>query len=265
MDNENKEIENEEIFSDDEYKKALEALNSSKSVRLKETKKKKEENKKPSNPNGKEAKMDPVIIGCIIGICLVVIGAVLYFTIPKLMVKNIGMSVNDIRAKYEASSVYSNTLAEYGLSIPAVEYDTEAQNGASNVKHFNAIINPQVPEVNLSVAIEGNELNNGMVTEFHIMAQLKTDANSYNFYWILFASYLQVFDEELADDTAFLLASEAMNNISDGKYYELGDVAYRVQLKKLNDSFSYVQIEFVNKDTLTADQISKSTVLESAA
>ena len=243
MDNELDNEINDSLFSEEEYNDALKVLNASKTSRVKATKKKKAEAKKATNKN--DGKKDPVIIGCIIGIILVVIGAVLYFAIPAMSKPSLNMTLNEIRGKYSETSIYTDNLAQYNFAIPAVTYD---ENNKSNDKYFYAIIDTKIPDYPIAIAIEGTEAKNGKVTEFRAKAQF--DQNAFSFYTLYFGSYMQLFFPELSNDVITNMTIEAINSFNDTSYFKCNDIAYRVQYVKANDDFGFLQIEFINPESL---------------
>lgn len=260
-DNTNNE-ELDDFFSEEELEKAKNALNSSKSVRLKETKKKKESDNKDGKKN------DPVILACIIGIIVVVIGAILYFVLPKLFVKNLGMNINELRTRYEATSIYNDSFARYGVTIPPVEYPADMEGGESSGqgRYFRALITESAPDTTgIPVIIEGRELNNGKITEFNVSTFLND--KDFMFYITLIGSYLQVLDPTLSNDNAILLATEALtSSFEHSEYYILGDAAYRVQfIPDEASSVTYLRLEVVPADTVVTSDRIESSILESVA
>lgn len=260
----------EEIFNDEEYQKALDALNSSKSSRLKDAKKKKAAAKKAVE--GEPKKKDPIVIACCIGIAVVIIGAILYFVLPSVLNQgsNLGFKTNEIQLKYEASSIYSGSFGAYSMKIPEVTYSEVPDNVEEvsyDYKYFNALVDTtQIPGTAVALAIEGRELNNGMVKQLNAVARIDpnniTD-DDFSLITLYYACMLQTLNPELTDNDAVLLVTEAMGTMQDPGYYVYNNVAYRIVMisATANDPYLYVKMEFINAEDVGEDD----TIIAKAA
>ena len=255
-----KEIDSEEeIFNDEEYQKALDALNSSKSSRVKDAKKKKAAAKKAAE--GEPKKKDPIVLACCIGIAVVIIGAILYFVLPSVLNQgsNLGFKTNEIQLKYEASSIYNGSFAAYSMKIPEVTYSEVPENTPEvsyKYKYFNALVDTtQIPGTVIALAIEGRELNNGMVKQLNAVARIDpaniTD-DDFSLITLYYACMLQTLNPELSDNDAVLLISEALGTMNDSGYYVYNSTAYRIVMitATANDPFLYVKLELINADDI---------------
>jgi hypothetical protein len=248
MDNEsvNKDESVEELFNDEEFKKALETVESSKSVSKKEGKI--ESSESFLNKFKLKMKKDPVIGICLAAIVLCIVGAVLYFVLPAYYVKSFDMTVDEFREKYTQTSLYSQGLDQFNFAIPPVEYvekepestgialtaDPSLSNPNANSnnepesheRYFSAAINTSATQ--LATGIEGRCRSvDNKVTAVRVLVQYEPSEEFYTFLRVFYATYLQTFNPELTDNEAVTLAADMLYVVDNGEYMRVGDIAFR--------------------------------------
>lgn len=154
MSEENEKLE-DDFIDEEEYKKALAALETSKSIRLKENteKKKQEEAEKKAALKAKrqaelEKKLadskvqnkflarciaDPIIPVCIIAAVAIVIGIALYILIPMFSTPAMKYKVSDFRTRYASTEIYQTSLSQFGFAFPEVQYFEGQTSNATGV------------------------------------------------------------------------------------------------------------------------------------
>ena len=263
----------DEVTDKDEYERALEALNKSKSARVKkltdEKKAKKQKEKEAlkkassSNDTGNngfidKCKKDPVIPVCILLLIIAVVGFGLYILIPMFSVKTLGVTVDEFRDRYSSTGIYNSTLLPYNFAIPEVTY-SEGQNVAltaqaeSNNKNNERLLyfSAAIPNTatDFGTAIQGSvSKSNNKITAMRVMATFRTeylnDSTYMNFIVLYFGSYLQAFEPSISDRDAQPLVYNAINQISSGTFTTRQDIAYRVSIVTA-DSVNYVAFDII--------------------
>ena len=271
---EEKEKLSDEIADKEEYERALAALNKSKGERVKKIvaeKKAKKQREKESLAKTNEAyskkvgkpsfidkcKKDPIIPACILCLAAALIFGIVRFVVPRFSVRTLGLTVDEYREQYAASSIYTNTLAPYNFSIPEVSYSDgqtvaltaagEAQNReTAKYSYFYASI-PNTATT-FSTAIQGSVLkSNDEIVAIRVMASV--DAENYsdptyiNFLYLFFGSYLQPFMPDVSDRDIQTLVYNAVQNINSGEFTVRQDIAYRVSI--INGDVSYVAFDIM--------------------
>lgn len=265
--------EEEEFFNDEEYQKALDALNSSKGSRVKDVKQKKAQAKKDSDAKKGPKKKDPITIACFIAIPLFIVAVVVYFVwIYGGNDKGLGFKTEELQLKYEATSIYNGSFLQYGVNIPEVTYSDvtdDVEKVSYKYKYFNALLDTsKIPGSRVALAVEGRELSNGYVKQMNAIARLDPTSitdDDFSLCTIYFACMLQTFYPELSDNDAVLLVTEAISTMKDPGYYVYNDIAYRVSLVSAteNDPYLYVKMEFISRsdigkgDTIIAQAAAK--------
>ena len=281
----NNETKNDELIDQEEYERALEALNKSKSARVKKIVEQKKENKaKAKEQEAKEAseegevskpeaksgffhtfiaksKKDPIIPLCVLLIFASLIFAVCYFVIPKLGTKTLGFTVDELRVNYLQGDLYLNNLAPYDFSIPDVTYQetmqialtATAENNKKSDKldYFSAGISNTA--VSFNTAIQGSQRkSDGKITALRVIVEFPdgVDTSSYfNFLSLYFASYIQAVFPDVSSTDASQLAMDALSSISGQTYMVRGEVAYRVSIVN-TDTVRYVTLDFLPADKI---------------
>ena len=256
---EEKEKLSDEITDKEEYERALAALNKSKGERVKKIvaeKKAKKQREKESLAKTNEAyskkvgkpsfidkcKKDPIIPACILCLAAALIFVIVRFVVPMFSVKTLGLTVDEYREQYAASSIYTNTLAPYNFSAAG-----EAQNReTAKYSYFYASI-PNTATT-FSTAIQGSVLkSNDEIVAIRVMASV--DAENYsdptyiNFLYLFFGSYLQPFMPDVSDRDIQTLVYNAVQNINSGEFTVRQDIAYRVSI--INGDVSYVAFDIM--------------------
>ena len=254
VDMKTKELEDEGVVSEEDFEKAMAALNRSKSSRVKEINKRKkeikkkekeaEEAKKPVSDRqniGDKMKKDPVIPICLILAFVTVIGAVIYFIFPNVYVPSLGLTYADLKADYFKGAVYTELLSGEITALPesssasTIAYmpDLKYEGGQS---YFTG--NIEIASGGISGTVCGSRRNvDGKLTELRIMATFKDGdhlVNNYVFYCYYFASFIEHFRTDLAKDDVISFTTELMSCMkkieADGDFTVVKDTGYRVSV-----------------------------------
>ena len=252
MDNESVNVDEsaEELFNDEEFQKALETVESSKSVKKTESKAEEAEGsfKEFLSKFKAKAKKDPVIGICLAALVLCIIGAVLYFVLPAFYVKSFDMTVDQFRERYTQTSLYTSGLDQFNFAIPPVEYieptapttgialtadpslsNPNADDNNETVRHeryFSAPIHTTA--TSLATGIEGRCRSvDGKVTAVRVLVQYEASEEFFTFLKVYYATYLQTFNPELSDNEAVALAADMVYVVNTGEYMRVGNIAFR--------------------------------------
>lgn len=250
MDNEsvNKDESVEELFNDEEFKKALKTLESSKAVSTSD--------KKPDEKKGEaffpkfKAKMkkDPVIGICLAAIVLCLVGAILYFVIPAYYVTSFDMTVDQFRERYTQTSLYTTGLDQWQFAVPPVEYiekqpestgialtaDPSLSNPNANKndepdtheRYFSAVI--PTTATDLLCGIQGRcRTADNKVTAIRVLVQYDGSDEFFTFMRVYYATYLQTFNPDLTNEEALTIAADMVYIVDNGEYMKVGNIAIR--------------------------------------
>ncbi len=263
----------EDVEDKEEYERALEALNKSKSARVKkivdEKKAKKQKEKEAlkkesagdAAPKGfvAKCKKDPVIPACILLLIIAVIGFGLYILVPMFSIKTLGVTVEDYRVRYISTNIYNTTLAPYGFTIPEVTYQEEQRvaltaSGESSNSNQDKLLFFYAPITNtgtsFATAIQGSvRKTDNKITALRVMAEYSDDPNYFNFLVLYFGSYLQAFIPGVSDQDIQALVTDAVQNISTGDFTVRQDIAFRVSIVR-TDSVNYVAFDIMPSGNL---------------
>ena len=277
---EDKEIKKNDIIDDvsdkEEYERALEVLNKSKSARVKKItdekkakkKQQKEVSKRTASGSGSsgnsgngfidKCKKDPVIPACILLLIIAAVGFGIYILVPMFSVKTLGITVDELRDRYASTGIYNSTLLPYNFAIPQVSY-TEGQSVAltasaeSSNKNNDRLLyfSANIPNTatGFGTAIQGSvSKNDSKITAIRIMATFSpeylNDSSYMSFLVLYFGSYLQAFEPSISDRDAQTLVYDAINQMSTGEFVTRQDIAYRVSLIT-GDTVNYVAFDIV--------------------
>ena len=242
----------------DEYERAMAALNKSKGERVKkivEEKKAKKKKQKEAEANasskagGKPSfidrcKKDPVIPACILFLVLACAFVVIKFVVPMFSVASLGVTVDEYRARYEATGIYNSTLLPYNFAIPEVTYqegqtvsftgaEAAANEKTDRLLYFYAPISNTATD--FPTAIQGSvRKTDNEITALRVMAVFRSeylnDSNYINFLVLYFGSYLQAFTPGVSDHDAQTLVYDAINQMTTGQFVTRQELAYRVSI-----------------------------------
>lgn len=263
----------EDVEDKEEYERALEALNKSKTARVKkivdEKKAKKQKEKEAlkkesagdAAPKGfvAKCKKDPVIPACILLLIIAVIGFGLYILVPMFSIKTLGVTVEDYRVRYISTNIYNTTLAPYGFTIPEVTYQEEQRvaltaSGESTNNNQDKLLFFYAPITNtgtsFATAIQGSvRKTDNKITALRVMAEYSDDPNYFNFLVLYFGSYLQAFIPGVSDQDIQALVTDAVQNISTGEFTVRQNIAFRVSIVR-TDSVNYVAFDIMPSGNL---------------
>lgn len=263
MDKDDKIIDNNQ--EDAEFKKAMEALENSKTVKIKD--KAAKEDRFISKFAAKCAQ-DKIIPLCLVLMVLFAAGAILYFMLPAFFVPSFGMTVDEFRSKYTQTEIYTKALAGYSCEIPPVEYieyettasvpavsDPAALTNAEDNKdthpherYFSSVINTTAAQV--SVAVQGRSRNvDGELTGVRVLIQFIDDPGMFDFLRVFYSSYLQVFCPDLTASEAYALAGDSLYQIDNDNYMKVGNVAFKSSMVEFN-GMSCIAFDIVPTESL---------------
>lgn len=274
---ENKINNSDEIVDKEEYERALEVLNKSKSARVKKIndtkkekkRKEKEESKKESSEasaKGKngfwdKCKKDPVIPVCIVLLIAAVVFIAVRFIAPLFGTKTLNITVDRLRADYLSTQIYNDYLSDYNFAIPEViYYDTNNEialtASAENKKSSDVIyFNTNIPNTgtSFSTGIQGSaKKSDGEIIALRVVCEYPASVDATSYYQFLvtfFGSYMQTLFPDVSLQDASTLAMDAITNINGENYIVRGDIAYRVSLVT-TDTINYVTLDFLPADNV---------------
>lgn len=262
------------VYSEEEYAEALAKLNKSKSSReksvVKEQKQRKRSMKasisgrKHSKTFIQKCKEDIVIPICLLSMVIVTIGIVLYFILPTVFTKSLGMNIDELRSRYTQTTIYNEVLLGYNFEIPEVNYivssdtsdvdgeDTNASNKQSDKYNYFSATIPNTA-TSFATGIQGStrKIDNKIVS-LRVITEYQSDESYYNFMCNYFASYVQTIYPDLTKDEAIALVENTLEHLSNGvtPYLIKENYAYRIAIGNDN-GIVYVAMDFVTADKIT--------------
>lgn len=261
----------DDFIDQEEYQKALSALESSKSIRLKENAdKKKAEAKAKQEALAKERKAeiekkvanskfknkfiarcfaDPVIPVAMFVALAAIVGLVCYLVAPLVSTPAMKYTIDTFRTQYSSTPIYNDSLSQFGFQIPEMQYApavetnssvalTADPNAMSPVKHVDSknllCFAGNVPNTatTFGTAVQGTcRKSDKKITALRVIAEYSNTDEYYSFLLVYFASYLQTVYPDLTSEQAIDLAQEAISNFQNPTFTVRGDYAYRVSLE----------------------------------
>lgn len=271
MSEENNNNELDDFIDQEEYQKALAALESSKSIRLKENADKKkaeakakqealskarkaEIEKKVANSKIKNKFVarcvaDPVIPIALFVALAAIVGLICYIVAPLVSTPAMKYTVDTFSTQYASTPIYTDSLSQFGFQIPEMQYAqavesnssvalTADPNAMSPVKHVdsNNLLcfagNVQNTATSFGTAVQGTcRKSDKKITALRVIAEYSNSEEYYNFLLVYFGSYIQTVYPELTSEQAIDLAQEAIANFQNPSFVVRGDYAYRVSLE----------------------------------
>ena len=212
------------------------------------------EESKPAVKSEKK-KFDPVIPICLVLAVLVVIGAVCYFTLPGRYKKNLGVTIEELRLRYQQTTEYTTYMSDFGFMIPEVAY---SQGGQSNVDRFEANINNSAVPYLTSIMGSTRSVD-GKIVNLRVLASYSDSEDYFNFLMIYYASYLHVFYPDLDEGTIRNMVMTSLSNVgrnAETDFIVNGDYGYRT-IYENRDLGTYVVFEIENAGNLLQAEIAQ--------
>ncbi|MBO4636099.1 MAG: hypothetical protein J5685_03035, partial [Clostridiales bacterium] len=154
-------------------------------------------------------KLDPVIPICLILAVLVVVGVILYYTVPNIYRKSLGITVEELRTSYLTTPEYTDFLYGYGFAIPDATYTATAN---SNVNNFQVAIPNNATNDLLSIMGTTRSVDN-QITKLRVMSSYSNADSYFDFLMLYHASYLHVFYPEYDSDTIRSMVTQCLANV----------------------------------------------------
>ncbi|MCR4689198.1 MAG: hypothetical protein K5745_06545 [Saccharofermentans sp.] len=247
----------EELVSDEEYQKALEALNSSKSKRVKKIKEAKNTGKPKAEDTDTTSffgkiRHDPLIMVCIILAVVFVFGAAIYFILPYARNHSLGVTYDEFYEQYKQTDIYVNLLSKIGTTFQQPEYFTPDDGAKSDLDYFTTLV-----DSGYGTSIIGSSRKvDGEIVAIRAYAQYGNGTENFTFLTYYFASFFQTIYPGLTTDEAVTLSNGALSTFdTSGLFIIRGEYAYRVIYDQSDDGTPFFGLDIVHASTLKDDQI----------
>lgn len=257
----NLDLENE-IIDDEEYKKAMEMLNSSKNSRVKKIVDKKKEEKKNDKLKKEEeknsdkapsfldkCKKDPVIPISFILAFLAIIGAALYFVIPNLGITCFDFTVPEFKNKYEQTTLYTGLLSAFDLAIPEVSYtdasalssvNDEIDKSVDNIQYFTSKVSSSY-----NTYFQGcTRKSDGKIVYLNILVPYTKENVDSGFAICYMASFFETLNSTSSAES-IQVVTEAFANFTGNEDYKVnGNLAYKMSVIQIGEA-TYISMEIL--------------------
>ncbi len=255
MANESVKKDDLEIIDDKEYERALEALNNSKSSRVKKIK---ESKKKPAKAAA-ETSMDPVIPICLTLAFLAIAGAVIYFVLPVAVNPAMDVTYPEFVESFTNSQINREFLSSYDLDVDDVKYITSNTETGENITfaitdnshyldYFEKLVNSH-----FGAAVQGKSRKfDGKLTFLRAIVEYDDRISNFSFMTLYYANFLNSVYKELPPEDCINMASTVLKNYDgSGNYTVYGDYGYRVVYgADTANNIAYFALEIVPAKTL---------------
>jgi len=221
-----------DIIDSEEYKRALETLNSKKSDRVRKVRDKKtvKEGKKDTSAK----KSDPVIPVCIILAFFVLFGSLFYFLLPLMMNPAMDFTYEEFKERFENTAEYHDLLSNFGFDLGGVKYTNNSESSlsfkitdkSSYLDYFEKNINPQ-----FGVAIQGQARKfDGKLTFIRAIAEFDDRISNVNVMSHYFSTVFNALYRDRSSQQCYELATQLLTNFkkSEIDYTVDGKYAYRI-------------------------------------
>ena len=254
QDNKQQFNEADPIVSDEEYKRALEALSSPRSKRvkkIKDSKKKDVPEEVPTTFFGK-IRRDPVILVCLILAVMFLFGAIIYFILPYARNHSLGMTYDEFYQEYTNTDIYVNLLSKIGTTMDQPEYFVPDDGAKKDLDYFTCLINSGYG----TSLIGSSRKVDGELVALRAYAQYGNGVENFTFLTYYFASFFQVVYPGMTTDEALNLSNGALSVFdTSGLFIVKDDYAYRIVYNQAEDGTPFFGLDIVHSSTLKDDQI----------
>ena len=219
------------------------------------------------------AKKDPIPAVMAVVIVAIIVAAVLYYVLPKMLVPSFGYTLEEFNTRLETSEISKRMQAQYTTLTPqfkAVDKESikeiwsiKGEIDAAEQKRLEARFKPFVKTLAATeelehILVEANtRVNDGQLTRMCIYCTY--DDQHMTMMMVHFGAILGNFMPDLTfNEVVSLIMASANEANTEGLFYVRGDIAFKLALENIGGQL-YIKLEVVPAKSLKPEKI-KTTI-----
>lgn len=233
-----------------------------------------DEEEEESEPEVKpKKKNDPIPAIMIVLIYAIIIGAVLFYIIPTVMVPSFGYTLDEFNAKLENTDISKRMNAQYTTLTPQFKlvdknsikeiWSIKGEIEPDEQKRLDARFKPFVKTYAATeelehILVEANtRVNDGQLTRMCIYCTF--DNKHVSMMMVHFGAVFAAFTDLPFNDALGLIMNSAMEDNKAGLYTVKGDIAFKLSYDNIGGKQTYIKMEVLPAKAVKADRI-KTTI-----
>lgn len=235
-----------------------------------------EEEEKDSKP---KAKKDPIPAIMIVLIYAIIIGAVLFYVIPTVMVPSFGYTLDEFNTKLDNTDISKRMNAQYTTLVPQFKlvdknsikeiWSLKGEIAPEEQKKLDARFKPFVKTYAATeelehILVEANtRANDGQLTRMCIYCTFDNDHVS--MMMVHFGAVMAAFTDLPFNDATNMIMKTAMEENKAGLYTVRGDIAFKLSYDNVGGQQTYIKLEVLPAKAVKADRIKSTIPVETTA
>ena len=225
-----------------------------------------EEEEQESAPKKKK---DPIPAIMIVLIYAIIIGAILFYVIPTVMVPSFGYTLDTFNTKLENTDISKRMKSQYTSLTPQFKlvdkesikeiWSIKGEVAAEDQKKLDARFKPFVKtyaatEELENILVEANtRVNDGQLTRMCIYCTF--DDKHTSMMMVHFGAVLAAFTDIPFNDALGVLMNSAMEENKAGLYTVKGDIAFKLSADNIGGKQTYIKMEVLPAKAVKAEKI----------
>ena len=225
-----------------------------------------EEEEQESAPKKKK---DPIPAIMIVLIYAIIIGAILFYVIPTVMVPSFGYTLDTFNTKLENTDISKRMKSQYTSLTPQFKlvdkesikeiWSIKGEVAAEDQKKLDARFKPFVKtyaatEELENILVEANtRINDGQLTRMCIYCTF--DDKHTSMMMVHFGAVLAAFTDIPFNDALGVLMNSAMEENKAGLYTVKGDIAFKLSADNIGGKQTYIKMEVLPAKAVKAEKI----------
>jgi len=238
-----------------------------------------EEESEEDSEENPVAKKDPIPAIMAVVIVAIIMAAVLYYVLPKVLVPSFGYTLEEFNTRLDESDISKKMQAQYTTLTPqfkAVDKESikeiwsiKGEIDEAEQKRLDARFKPFVKtlvatEELENVLVEANtRKSDGQLTRMCVYCTY--DDQHMTMMMVHFGAILGNFMPDLTFTNCVSLLMSSSNEANlEGLFYVRGDIAFKLAMENIGGKL-YIKLEIVPAKSLKAEQIKRTIPVETAA
>ena len=238
-----------------------------------------EEDEDEEEESKPKAKKDPVPAIMIVLIYAIIIGAILFYVIPTVMVPSFGYTLDEFNTRLQNTDISQRMNAQYTTLVPQFKLVDK-----NSIKEIWSIRNEVAPEEQKKIEarfkpfvktyaateelehilVEANtRANDGQLTRMCVYCTF--DNEHVSMMMVHFGAVMAAFTDLPFNDATQMLMKTAMEENKTGLYTIRGDIAYKLSYDNISGQQTYIKLEVLPAKAVKADRIKSTIPVETTA
>lgn len=231
-----------------------------------------EEDEEEKEEPAPKTKKDPIPAIMIVLIYAIVIGAILFYVIPTVMVPSFGYTLDSFNAKLDNTDISKRMQSQYTSLTPQFKlvdkesikeiWSIKGEVSAEDQQRLNARFKPFVKtyaatEELENILVEANtRVNDGQLTRMCIYCTF--DDKHTTMMMVHFGAVFAAFTDLPFTDALGVIMNSAMEENKAGLYTIKGDIAFKLSADNIGGKQTYIKMEVLPAKAVKADKVKKT-------